>query len=275
MSHLKGFKVTDNGRKRLFGVACRSFGELLEKGSKKLQVEKDGLCAYLQDGTIIDEEYFMTLQPQTVVILTKGDVRTGADLIYDVLRTVNVDLLKAGAEVERFFQDGIKDKIKVLSKLAEGDAEEDFAEWAKGVETGCRTKEAYMEMRCRERIRGYFHSAVKLLRLSDVYAAKKLQVERLKDDLKAKLDKSKCEGHYFNRTVARAMCDAKGVFTCGGLWDRERCNHNRGEGHKINPYKSREQRIIFSTWNLDHRKIKDDHSYNNNSLVESQKRSLD
>ena len=47
------------------------------------------------------------------------------------------------------------------------------------------------------------------------------------------------------------LCDKKGEFKCGGVWNANICKY--GERHKINPYRSREELILFSTWNLDHR----------------------
>ena len=61
-------------------------------------------------------------------------------------------------------------------------------------------------------------------------------------------------GHYFARSSIRednpSYCDDKGWFHCEGLFDQDACEN---ESHMINPYGSREQRILFSTWNLDHR----------------------
>ena len=47
------------------------------------------------------------------------------------------------------------------------------------------------------------------------------------------------------------LCDANGAFRCNGLWNLERCSY--GDKHKINPYRSREDLVLFSTWNLDHK----------------------
>ena len=50
--------------------------------------------------------------------------------------------------------------------------------------------------------------------------------------------------------IEGAFCDGDGWFRCEGRFDRPLCG---ATGHMINPYGSREARIIFSTWNLDHR----------------------
>lgn len=48
-----------------------------------------------------------------------------------------------------------------------------------------------------------------------------------------------------------AMCDRNGEFRCGGVWNADSCAY--GERHRINPYRSREELILFSTWNFDHK----------------------
>lgn len=48
-----------------------------------------------------------------------------------------------------------------------------------------------------------------------------------------------------------ALCDQTGEFKCYGVWNEEKCLY--GDRHKINPYRSREELILFSTWNFDHK----------------------
>lgn len=48
-----------------------------------------------------------------------------------------------------------------------------------------------------------------------------------------------------------AICDKKGEFRCEGRWNADGCAY--GDRHKINPYRSREELALFSTWNLDHK----------------------
>jgi len=48
-----------------------------------------------------------------------------------------------------------------------------------------------------------------------------------------------------------AICDKKGEFRCEGRWNTDGCAY--GDRHKINPYRSREELALFSTWNLDHK----------------------
>ncbi|XP_076163370.1 DNA fragmentation factor-related protein 4 isoform X2 [Ptiloglossa arizonensis] len=48
-----------------------------------------------------------------------------------------------------------------------------------------------------------------------------------------------------------AICDPKGEFRCDGVWNADVCAY--GQRHRINPYRSREELILFSTWNFDHK----------------------
>lgn len=46
-----------------------------------------------------------------------------------------------------------------------------------------------------------------------------------------------------------SLCDQQGVFRCHGSWDSDVCKY---PGHRINPYSSRENVVLFQVWNLDH-----------------------
>ncbi len=48
-----------------------------------------------------------------------------------------------------------------------------------------------------------------------------------------------------------ALCDERGEFTCCGVWNQDKCAYE--DDHKINPYRSKEELVLFSTWNLDHK----------------------
>jgi DNA fragmentation factor, 40 kD, beta subunit len=50
-------------------------------------------------------------------------------------------------------------------------------------------------------------------------------------------------------SICVSLCDDHGMFRCCGLWYDEKCNY---QDHFINPYASRENLILFQTWNLDH-----------------------
>ncbi|KAL7828777.1 hypothetical protein SRHO_G00324110 [Serrasalmus rhombeus] len=59
---------------------------------------------------------------------------------------------------------------------------------------------------------------------------------------------SECEDERTENGLHR-LCTKEGWFSCQGAFDQEKCESL----HSINPYGNRESRILFSTWNLDHR----------------------
>lgn len=126
-----------------------------------------------------------------------------------------------------------------------------------GLEPSEKTKEQSMSKRVKERMRGYYYKTKSALQASDLYIhskngrGKKL-IDQFLLDLRRLLETNKYNEGYFNRTDKLVrICNESGLFQCGGLWNLNKCNY---EGdHVINPYRSREERIIFQTWNLDHR----------------------
>lgn len=48
-----------------------------------------------------------------------------------------------------------------------------------------------------------------------------------------------------------AICDRRGEFKCEGRWNTNGCTYS--DRHRINPYRSKEELALFSTWNLDHK----------------------
>lgn len=112
-----------------------------------------------------------------------------------------------------------------------------------------------MFKRCQERIRSYMYKTKTDMMKSDFYI-KNSKCRHYLDEVYKKfselLTQNKYQGHYFDRSNSNCLCDKTGTFTCQGAWNLSNCFYERGTGHKINPYKNRESRIIFSTWNLDH-----------------------
>lgn len=72
----------------------------------------------------------------------------------------------------------------------------------------------------------------------------------LLDDLRQELHFNSYNGNYFGRSAKKndRMCDEHGWFKCEGKFNQKIC----AKCHSINPYGSKEARIVFSTWNLDH-----------------------
>ncbi|KAJ8978256.1 hypothetical protein NQ317_012614 [Molorchus minor] len=216
------------------------------------------------DGTIIEnEEYFQTLPPQTLLIwVKKGEkAETDAEILYKTIREVNDEYLTAGEKVQEFFTEKMKNKVFKLAEVLKGiDGEKtrlitraEHPEWFEGLDTNAKTKEEYMFRRAQDRIRMYFYKTKEeLQKTKDLPQA---QLQSLINDLRHRLKLNKYHGCYFDRTRSgdenmKSICDRAGWFTCDGRWDKQWCLYN--PPHRINPYSSREARIIFQTWNLDH-----------------------
>lgn len=106
-----------------------------------------------------------------------------------------------------------------------------------------------MFRRAQDRIRTYFYKTREELLKNPSLPKQHLQI--LIDDLQNRLKLCKFNGFYFDRRdTLHSLCSLDGEFTCQGRWNKEKCLYS--PRHKINPYASREGRIIFQTWNLDH-----------------------
>ncbi|XP_054275503.1 DNA fragmentation factor subunit beta-like [Macrosteles quadrilineatus] len=266
---MKGFKVSDAKRSRIVGVACKTLEELVNKGRTKLQIpSKSNVRVFLPDGTEVEsEEYFVTLPAQSVLLLKQDneDFLTGADLIYNTLRYVNIDFLRAGEKVREFFDENIKEKVRVLAEVLSDkkstdcktffSRKDDDPDWFLGLETNATTKEAFMFRRSQERVRGYLYKTKSDMKKSSLYTNNNEFRDILDDiftNLSKTLNKDKYFGCYFDRSAEGALCNDTGEFKCSGVWKSKECLYNGGKSHLINPYTSREERIVFSTWNLDH-----------------------
>ncbi|CAH1110103.1 unnamed protein product [Psylliodes chrysocephalus] len=269
MTVSKGFKVTDADRKTRVGIAVKNLDELKKKtiDKFKLKFSPGQIDFQTTDGTIIEsEEYFQTLPPQTLLIWVPAGEKahTDAEILYKTIREVNEEYLNAGEKIQEFFTEKMKNKVYKLAEVLKGlDAEKtklsakaDHPEWFEGLNTTAKTKEDYMFRRAQDRIRTYFYKTrdeIKNRREVPINAATYLFLE-----LDAKLKLNKYHGCYFNRANSagtdnmKSICDREGTFQCQGRWDKEQCLYS--PRHSINPYVSRESRIIFQTWNLDHYK---------------------
>ena len=120
--------------------------------------------------------------------------------------------------------------------------------------TNARSKEDYLNKGCQSRIRGYLFKAESQLRelahKNDI-SEKSSDLTGILANFKENLKSHKFHGYYFDRRCFRkSICDEIGEFLCEGKYDIPKCQYRMD--HKINPYDSRESRIVFSTWNLDH-----------------------
>ncbi|KPJ08298.1 DNA fragmentation factor subunit beta [Papilio machaon] len=268
----KGYKVTDVKREKKIGVAAENLKELIEKSCQKLSFNVS--CAecrlfVAEDGTQVDDDdYLATLPPQTLFILLtkKQKMVTDFDFYYNLIRSSKKDYIDTGVAAKEFLNTNIRDKFKVLQKYiaAADDAKTLLSDrtedpnWFEGLELSEKTKEQSMCKRAKERMRGYYYKTKTALKSSDFYIHSKnghgkQLIDKFLIELQKKLESNSYNGSYFNRKVHSnyRLCSDSGLFQCGGLWNVDKCSYN-GE-HVINPYRSREERIIFQTWNLDHK----------------------
>lgn len=112
-----------------------------------------------------------------------------------------------------------------------------------------------MFRRAQDRVRGYYYKTKEELLKNKELPPEKLRL--LLNDLQEGLKRVNFFGCYFDRTYFtgdkkfRSLCDETGKFECQGRWDKEACLYK--SVHNINPYSSKEERLVFQTWNLDHR----------------------
>lgn len=130
------------------------------------------------------------------------------------------------------------------------------------LETVATTKEEYMRRRSSGRIQRYFYDAKEKVKNSYLYLNNPLArriFEDVFDNFYHRLRRDEFFAQYFDRTANNgAMCDTDGLFLCEGIWNSDSCKYGAGDSqseHRINPYTNKEQRIVFATWNLDHRLV--------------------
>nr|CAH7760618.1 unnamed protein product [Callosobruchus chinensis] len=270
MTSARGFKVTDAERKTRVGIAVKTLEELRKKTVEKFKLKypPSTIDFQMQDGTVIDsEEYFQTLPSQTLLIWIRKGVKaeTDAEMLYKIIREVNDEYLTTGEKIQDFFTEKMKNKIFKLAEVLRGisgdkiklSTRSEDPEWFEGLDTTIKTKEAYLRRRAQDRIRSYYYKTKEEIMKVATTGESNVLLKVLLDEFSNRLRYYSYHGYYFDRTCGRfehmmSICDSDGTFTCQGRWDKTACLYT--PPHSINPYASREHRIIFQTWNLDHRK---------------------
>ncbi|XP_008411318.1 DNA fragmentation factor subunit beta [Poecilia reticulata] len=256
----KPVKIRGYSGDRKYGIASKDVKELIKKGCKLLQLPLSGahVCLY-EDGTIVTEEFFPTLPDNCQLVLLSRD-QTWSGVVCDIGRLLNTDrhsdgLIEAAKGLlsdEKSFKRRkvLTDLLQNLEDRSDLETKEEDEDWFTGVDVRFKTKSAYMKYNCESRIRGYMkevdnaaNSIQKAKVKEEFLKASKRLVEMLKNE--------KYNGKYFDRTEKESgrLCTKEGWFTCQGSFEQKLCQSL----HSINPYGSRESRIVFSTWNLDHR----------------------
>ncbi|XP_076598080.1 DNA fragmentation factor subunit beta [Chaetodon auriga] len=257
----KPVKIRSCTENRKYGVAAKDVKELLKKGCKLLQLPLSGarvcLCA---DGTEVTEEHFRTLADNTELVLLSRDQTWSGGVAYDIGQLLSTGLHGDGLieAVKGLLSDKqppkrrkiLTDLLLNLEDRSDLESREEDEDWFKGVGARFKTKSAYMKFNCESRIRSYLKEvdgATNSIQKAKVRQEFVKASESLKEMLKA----AGYNGCYFDRTEKEPdrLCTQEGWFTCQGAFDQKACLSL----HSINPYSSYESRVVFSTWNLDHR----------------------
>uniref|UniRef100_A0A8C6UCZ8 DNA fragmentation factor subunit beta n=1 Tax=Neogobius melanostomus TaxID=47308 RepID=A0A8C6UCZ8_9GOBI len=225
----KAVKVRAVSDSRRFGVAAQSLKELIRKACDFLKVPVGGAHVCLSsDGTLVTEGLFGTLPEHCeLVLLSRGQSWKG--VVSDLERLLTSEHRDQLVEaVSSLLSDPLspqrhkllRDMQRTLEDTSERETRDQDQDWFTGLDTRFKTKSSYMRFNCESRIRSYMKEVLLLF----------LFIQDL--------------GGRGSR-----LCTAEGWFTCQGSFDEALCPSL----HSINPYSSRENRVIFSTWNLDHR----------------------
>ncbi|XP_069893283.1 DNA fragmentation factor subunit beta isoform X2 [Dipodomys merriami] len=244
---------------RKFGVAARSYEELLRKGCLRFQVPVPGsrLCLY-EDGTEVTEDYFPGIPDDAeLLLLTAGQTWQGyvSDLgrFLSVFQEPHSAVIQAARQLLADEQAPLRQKLLAdllhnASQNIAAETREQDPPWFEGLESRFRNKCGYLRHSCESRIRGY-------LREVSAYASvlggeAQEEYRRILDAMGQKLKDLRYHGSYFDRKAPAGvrLCTPEGWFSCQGPFDLDGCTSK----HSINPYGSRESRVLFSTWNLDH-----------------------
>ncbi|XP_072100834.1 DNA fragmentation factor subunit beta isoform X1 [Mobula birostris] len=257
------FKVKSLHNDTKYGIVAHSLDELLQKGCKKLQLPPNKCRVCLsEDGTEIDAEYFLTLKDNCeLVILEEGQewkegFLVSLDIVCNSLNSKDSEKLTQVANQELLGERSAKRRkllqefIMLAGENISAENRKEDPDWFKDVESRFKTKSQYMRYNCACRMRNYLREVKEHGKklggdIGEVYDSFVKRIERhLKD--------KRFNEWYFDRNAAKKegtpLCDSKGEFKCQGSYDKSSCEFH----HSINPYSSRENRIAFRTWNLDH-----------------------
>uniref|UniRef100_L7M4A7 CIDE-N domain-containing protein n=1 Tax=Rhipicephalus pulchellus TaxID=72859 RepID=L7M4A7_RHIPC len=244
-------------RELVTGSTCE---DLLASGCKIFDVPRTDCRLVLEDGTEIDDEYLATCGDYTVLVILKASEQIKYTQVKAQQMIANIGrLLASGPQKLNKIFDPVKDELvnKMLGHIQSleaprdlllADSKEEDPKWFEG-EKRAVSKRSVLRDRAKTRIKGYYYKSKDEMqkRLGE---SEKGCVRHLFEEFLRLLKQNDHNGHYFVRGDTGALCLSDGQFTCQGTFNKDLCS---GRLHVINPYASREQLVIFSTWNLDHR----------------------
>ncbi|XP_037684623.1 DNA fragmentation factor subunit beta isoform X2 [Choloepus didactylus] len=255
----KTFKLRTLHSQKKFGVAGRSYQEVLRKGCDKFQlpVSSCRLCLYEDGAELTTDSFPYVPDDSELLLLTVGQAWQGyvSDIghLLSVFQKPHVGVIRAARQLLRDEQSPLRQRLlaDLLHTVSENIAAETRAEdqpWFEGLESRFRNKSSYLRYSCESRIRSYLREVSTYA--SEVGAGAQEEYARIVGCMGQKLRSVQFNGSYFDRGAKASgrLCTLEGWFSCQGPFDVDNC----GSKHSINPYSNRESRILFSTWNLDH-----------------------
>lgn len=256
----KPYKVQEDGGSRRIGVTAENMKELRKKAVLRLDISAEyRLC--LEDGTEVDsEEYFKSLPPQTCFTFVspeegslQSDLLQLQRLTQKIFNQFSERQTIVAEEVQDFLTSddseivnrALLDYVSSLQSNIDLEFREEDELWFENLPKKFQTKEAVMKERAQCRIRNYYQ---KMKEYVEQNASS--NTLSLVDTMRQTLRSNNFYGDYFVRSADKSVriSDKQGWFKCEGPYNQASCS----EYHSINPYGSKEARIVFSTWNLDH-----------------------
>lgn len=248
-------------RKNRFGITASSLVELTDKGKTKLMIpQAESVKVVLEDdGTEIDTDSFLKTLPQhtVVVLLRSGETWTGVvDLTYKFRHqptyTELVDQIRQMLKEDRQAPKKMRLMLQFLDTLetkVDAEMRNEHEDWFEGVNKKYKSKSKFMRNLAQERMKKYFRKAKEQMD-KEKDPLVKAALSELLQDVQARLKGADYHGDYFDRCAKAQLriCDEKGFFQCQGAFDVAECIL----GHTINPYASRDFRLMFKLWELDH-----------------------
>lgn len=85
-----------------------------------------------------------------------------------------------------------------------------------------------------------------MIKSKDEIDATRFMTKKMRMEMQEFIERDKCTDL---KKLCLSLCNNNGDFRCFGEWSKTICDYHN---HVINPYASRENFILFQTWNLDH-----------------------
>lgn len=248
-------------RKLVKGVTC---GDLLSSGCKLFDMCPSDCRLALEDGSEVDDEYLAMCGDYTALVIlgasehvkySQVKAREMIGRIGRMLASGAEELSQALGPLKNELVSHMMAHVQSLqspSHLLMADSREEDPHWFQG-EKRATSKKSVLRERAKTRIRGYYYKSKEEMqkRLGEGGQG---WVQQLFGEFLQRLRRSDHNGHYFVRGEPGALCLGDGHFGCQGPFSSPLCPAaGAGTRHAINPYSSREQLVLFSTWNLDHR----------------------